>query len=132
MPCESEFIAKLTIYKCVSFPFRVWHFALLIKRTDIMQKPFIKDRRKLFLPKLYKAVTHFESGKHLFYSIWVRDEYVQDFPTPKCLMRKLLYILTFNCCESFLHFSDWTSMTCFHRIHFGNINGLSMWPLCGF
>ena len=64
-PCESEFIAKLTIYKCISFPVRVWHFALLIKRTDIMQKSFIKGRRKLFLPELWQACHLFWIGKAL-------------------------------------------------------------------
>ena len=70
MPWGSEVIAKLAIHKCVSFPFNIWHFfALLIKRIEAMQKLFIKTGENNFGQNPSKTVTHFESGKHLFYSL---------------------------------------------------------------
>lgn len=78
------------------FSFSVWHFTLLIKRTDIRQKSFIIAennfcyyKQQNFCQNSSETATHFEIGKHSFYSTWVSDEYMQDSSTPKCFMWKL-------------------------------------------
>ena len=66
-------------------------FALLIKRIEAMQKLFIKIGENNFGQNSSKTVTHFESGKHLFYNLRVYDEYMQDFSTAEFVMWKSFF-----------------------------------------
>ena len=56
-----------------------------------MQKLFIKIGENDFGQNSSKTVTHFESRKHLFYNLWVYDEYMQDFSTAEFVMWKSLF-----------------------------------------
>ena len=56
-----------------------------------MQKLFIKIGENNFGQNSSKTVTHFESGKHLFYNLGVYDEYMQDFSTAEFVMWKSLF-----------------------------------------
>ena len=74
-----------------SFQYLTFFFALLIKRIEAMQKLFIKIGENNFGQNSSKTVTHFESGKHLFYNLGVYDEYMQDFSTAEFVMWKSLF-----------------------------------------